>query len=147
VANVQQAHDAVVNNAKVNFVSPSQSRMVLKLSEGHNCWGDCNQNAQEMLDSINDWIYLMKDTDIGTGTVDGLTTTESNTIAMVLDPNSTANLGDVMLNMQASMTAAPMVKASESGLDYIWVPNGTHAAALANNNNTAGRAYITAQIP
>src|SRR5690606_22304716 len=56
VANVQQAHDAVVNNAKVNFVSPSQSRMVLKLSEGHNCWGDCNQNAQEMLDSINDWI-------------------------------------------------------------------------------------------
>lgn len=148
VANAQQAHDAIVNAAKINFSNPAQSRMVLKLTEGHNCWGDCNQNAQEMLDSINDWVYLMQDDDTtGMGTVDGLVTSESNTIAMVLDPNNTANAGDVMLNMQASMTAAPMVKASEGGVEYIWVPNGTHAAVLANNNNMAGRAFITAQVP
>lgn len=147
VANAQQAHDAIVNNAKVNFENPAQSRMVLKLTQGHNCWGDCNQNAQEMLDSINDWIYLRQESNTGNSDVEGLVTNESETVAAVLDPNSTGNAGDVILNMQASMTAAPMVKASESGLDYIWVPNGTHAATLANNNNTAGRAYITAQIP
>ncbi len=147
VANAQQAHDAVVNSSKVNFGNPAQSRMVLKLTEGHNCWGDCNMNAQEMLDSINDWVYLMEDTTTSTGSTDGLVTTESNTIAMVLDPNSTANVGDVMLNMEATMLAAPMVKGTEGGVEYIWVPNGTHAAVIANNNNIAGRATIMAQIP
>tara|TARA_R110000868_G_scaffold117600_15_gene312504 strand:- start:10949 stop:12304 length:1356 start_codon:yes stop_codon:yes gene_type:complete len=147
VANAQQAHDAIVNSSKVNFGNPAQSRMVLKLTEGHNCWGDCNMNAQEMLDSVNDWVYLMQDTTTTTGSGDDLVTTESNTIAMVLDPNSTANVGDVMLNMEATMLAAPMVKGTEGGVEYIWVPNGTHAAVIANNNNIAGRATIMAQIP
>lgn len=148
VADAQQAHDALINSSKINFSSPQQSRLVLKLTEGHNCWGDCNLNAQEMLDSVNDWIYLMKDTTVSTGgSGDGFVTTESNSVAMVLDPNNTANVGDVMLNMEATMVAAPMVKATEGGVQYIWVPNGTHAAVVANNDNIAGRAYITAQIP
>ena len=120
--------------------------MVLKLTEGHNCWGDCNANAQEMLDSLNDWIFLMEET-TSNPPVEGMVTIESDTIASELDPNNTANAGDIMLNMQASMTAAPMVKAVENGIEHIWVPNGTHAAVLANNNAAAGRAFITASIP
>lgn len=149
VADATQAHDAIINAAKINFSNPAQSRMVLKLTEGHNCWGDCNANAQEMLDSINDWMYYMQGSGSSNtgGTVEGLITSESETVAMALDPNSNANVGDVMLNMQASMTAAPMVKATEGSIEYVWVPNGTHAQVLANNNNIAGRTSIVAQIP
>jgi len=55
-SDVQQAHDIVVNQFKVNFSNVASSRLVLKLrDEAHNCWSDCTENAMEMQLAIQDW--------------------------------------------------------------------------------------------
>jgi len=55
-SDVQQAHDIVVNQFKVNFSNVASSRLVAKLrDEAHNCWSDCSENATEMQLAIQDW--------------------------------------------------------------------------------------------
>lgn len=49
------AHNAVLNSYKVDFSNIPNSRMVRKLTEGHNCWGSCTANAMEMQLAIEDW--------------------------------------------------------------------------------------------
>jgi hypothetical protein len=57
VADVQTAHDAVLNGFKVDFNNIPNSRMVLKLRDSlHNCWsGDCNADADAMQNAIQQW--------------------------------------------------------------------------------------------
>lgn len=44
----------VTSYRKIDLDTPSNSRLVVRLrDEFHNCWSDCAQNAQEMLDAIN----------------------------------------------------------------------------------------------
>jgi len=156
VADAQMAHDAVINAARVDFNNPPNSRMVLKLREGHNCWSNCNSNADEMLAEVNEWKLLMQAPAAAAGTgsgassgpsIAGLHTEESETISQVLDPNNVGNAGDVIIDYAAASLTAPMVKAKENNLDHVWVPTGTHNAALAFNDATAGRAIMTAAIP
>jgi hypothetical protein len=55
-SDVQQAHDIVVNQFKVNFSNVANSRLVAKLrDEAHNCWSDCSENAMEMQLAIQEW--------------------------------------------------------------------------------------------
>lgn len=60
VTDYEEAHDVVVDGGKVNFDSPSKSRLVDKLiSQNHNCWGgDCTTASNEMLAAIEKWIEL-----------------------------------------------------------------------------------------
>ena len=47
---------ALVNGKKVDFTTPSNSRIVQRLSiEGHNCWSDCVANSAEILEAIKKW--------------------------------------------------------------------------------------------
>lgn len=55
-ANSSSAWSQVVDNQKVNFSSPSDSRLVRRLSvDEHWCWDDCSANAAEMLGEILAW--------------------------------------------------------------------------------------------
>jgi hypothetical protein len=57
---VQEAHDIVVNQFKVNFSNIPNSRLVAKLrDEAHNCWSDCAEDAQEMEEAIEAWAVVV----------------------------------------------------------------------------------------
>lgn len=61
---VETAHNAVVDQYKVNFGNIPKSRLVLKLKdEFHNCWSDCAENAKEMEQHIRDWYDQMNSDD------------------------------------------------------------------------------------
>lgn len=52
---VTTAHNALVNQFKVNLANPSSSRIVQKLRENHQCWGSCADNATQMQLAIETW--------------------------------------------------------------------------------------------
>ena len=57
VSDVEKAHDLLLASGKVNLNLASQSRLYLRLSkDNHNCWSNCNDNAEEMLVGIKDWL-------------------------------------------------------------------------------------------
>ena len=48
---------ALVETEKVSVANSAQSRLVVRLSNDlHNCWGDCVENADEMLAAIDSWL-------------------------------------------------------------------------------------------
>ncbi len=57
------AHDAVVDNHKVDFADVNHSRLVMRLSrDAHNCWtSDCSKDAEKMETAINEWAQKIKD--------------------------------------------------------------------------------------
>lgn len=62
VPSAAEARQTVVNTGVVNFSFPEGSRFVLRLQEDrHNCWGECQENADEMLGAIREWIRLRGD--------------------------------------------------------------------------------------
>ncbi len=51
------AYRAIVDNSKVNFDSPSSSRLVARLAaDQHHCWTDCSSDGNAMLIAIEAWI-------------------------------------------------------------------------------------------
>lgn len=65
------AFRAVVDNNRVNFGNPGQSRLVSRLlSDGHHCWSDCASDGGQMLAAIQAWITMMDD--LGGGLEGGL---------------------------------------------------------------------------
>lgn len=49
-------HEVIKSNAFVNLTIPADSRLVKRLGEdNHNCWSNCQQNAQEMENAIAGW--------------------------------------------------------------------------------------------
>ena len=60
-SNVEGAFDAILEAKKVNFISPESSRLYKRLKDDkHNCWGDCDENAEEMLVAIKKWAEVAK---------------------------------------------------------------------------------------
>jgi len=50
------AFNAVVENRKIDINNPPNSRLYLRLAQdSHNCWSDCNSNADAMLAAIEAW--------------------------------------------------------------------------------------------
>ena len=145
-SNIQTAHDSIVNSFKVDFNRPENSRMVLKIkNDKHNCWGDCAQNAQEMLDQINIWRGKIAFSGATTNTSKN-TTEETETIKMIVDPNSSAGEGNITIMAEAMSLKAPMSLGSENGVSYIAVPEAG-VAAKASNATDSGVATATFSIP
>lgn len=147
VADVTQAHDAVVDAFKVNFNNPSQSRMVAKLrDESHNCWSaNCSADASQMETAIIAWkteLEAAGGTDGGSGTTNSLETVESRALIEELDPDNAMDNGTIVVEAQSASLVAPMVQATANNVDYIWVPNG-NGGNLGNNNAAAGRGFLT----
>lgn len=57
------AYRTLVNNAKVNFGTPSASRVYVQLAaNAHHCWsGDCQADASQVLAAIDAWITMIED--------------------------------------------------------------------------------------
>ncbi|HXH75007.1 MAG TPA: hypothetical protein VNJ08_08580 [Bacteriovoracaceae bacterium] len=101
--NPQVALNAIVSQFKVNFDNIPASRLVRKLrDEGHNCWGDCNKNADEMQDAIEKWALTIKQIEAAAVPVPAaeapvviksIITESSRSIATeLLDPKNKVNL-------------------------------------------------------
>jgi hypothetical protein len=57
---VDTAHSSVVDNQKVNFMAPGDSRLVKRLSEDrHFCWSNCAQDGVAMRMKIDEWATLV----------------------------------------------------------------------------------------
>lgn len=145
-ANIQTAHDALVNSFKIDFNNPENSRMVLKLkNDKHNCWGDCSANAQEMLDKINIWRNKIAFSGTTNNTSKN-TTEESETIKTVVDPNSMAGTGTITIMAEAMSLKAPMTLGSENNTSFVAVPEAG-VGAKASNANDSGIATATFTVP
>jgi hypothetical protein len=65
------AWSATVDNQKVNFADPSQSRLVRRLvTDFHHCWTDCGSDGSEMLAQIVAWQQAIEAAGGTTGGVD-----------------------------------------------------------------------------
>jgi mono/diheme cytochrome c family protein len=55
-SNYEDAHDVLVESGKVDFILTDKSSIYTKIkSQSHGCWGNCSENAEEMLEAINLW--------------------------------------------------------------------------------------------
>ncbi|MBW2695416.1 MAG: LamG domain-containing protein [Deltaproteobacteria bacterium] len=90
--NLTFAYRTIVDNGKVNFGTPSDSRIVVKVVGGHHCWsGDCSSDAIDLLLAMEDWIARIEaaggsssgGTEVGAGTL----------VSQTVDPRP-APLGD-----------------------------------------------------
>jgi hypothetical protein len=52
-----QSYLAITQAKKVDFVTPSNSRVVQRLAiEGHNCWSNCAENSKDILAALTKWV-------------------------------------------------------------------------------------------
>lgn len=153
-SDVAVAHDAAFT--KVNFGNIPNSRLVRKLrDEAHNCWGDCQANADEMEAAIEEWYAAIQDADEQSPTpvipppAQTLRTAQSLTIAQELASTanpSKSNTVEVMTG--GAMVSAPMVKTSDAFGDFIHVPdNDGQNLTLAATDASAGIALMNLRLP
>jgi hypothetical protein len=83
---VTQAHDDLTKQGKIDFVAPSNSRIVKKLLQagGHNCWGTCADNAAEIQSAITIWAAAIGSTRDPASTPTGIMTTQTLSVATEL---------------------------------------------------------------
>ncbi len=149
VADVTTAHNAVVDNYKIDFTNIPNSRMVLKLkNDKHNCWSDCTANAAEMQTAITAWkaeidAKAPAATD-KTDEVAGKTTTQTDTVANILSPQNLIDQGTLTLMAESGSLRAPMVKGTDNGTTYIWSPEGNGVKTLTSAD--AGLAYVNFKL-
>lgn len=154
VSDPTSAHNAIVDNNKVDFNNISNSRMAQKLRDSnHNCWSDCQANAASMEDSIQDWKderdRLIAAAGIGS-TAGGSgnneptfpnQTEESRELAIELDPNNAADDGNISLGAGSAILGNPMVTAIDGGVQYFWTPD-QGGILYQNNDGNAGTGYL-----
>jgi len=73
------AYQTILSNQKVNFTTPSQSRLVRRLvADFHYCWNDCVMNGAEMQAAIEAWALAAASGSSGSGQqVQGLASTSA----------------------------------------------------------------------
>lgn len=151
-ADVREAHDEIMKTMKVNFANIPASRLVKKLrDESHNCWSDCNADADEMEAAIEAWNLAIKDSAPPTSAppIDSTirtaqTATIDQELANVANPLKS---NTVAINVGSAMVNAPMVKANDAFGDYLYVPDDGSNQTLVNNDATAGVAMMNIKLP
>lgn len=110
------AHKNLLESAKVDLQQPDRSRLVIRLRDDkHNCWSECETDAQTVLDEIMRWASAMEPPEMSTA----LLTTEL-TIPQAIDmlPRNTDSRTIVMeaefLLRQGALKAESMAGASDS---------------------------------
>ncbi len=142
----QVAHNAVLNQYKVNFTTPSQSRLVKKLRDDrHQCWSNCDNDAQEMQDAIVEWKELMEAEQVPTAPTENFKkTAQSRTI---LAERAAVTAGTVIHTAMAgnATLTAPMVLRPAVGMNpaYVEAPNNGVDNNLGANDGAAGIARFT----
>lgn len=144
-ANIETAFDALVSGAKIDFSNPANSRIVLKLrNEQHNCWGNCNSNADELQTAVANWKNLISGTsaDASSSVVAGKTTKETITIGQALNSDDGST---VTLMAESASLKSPMVKVNETAASYVWVPASSTVKDLTSTD--AGSATLDFSVP
>jgi hypothetical protein len=143
-ADPQTAHNALLSQYKINFLNPANSRIVMKLKENHQCWGNCISNAQQMEEAITQWAAQMSN---GEEELPG----GSNSYPFVTEPSLTiAQERQIFTNntfiatapAAASTRTAPM-SYNSTNPGYIFVPVSGQNIVKSNNDNSAGRATFS----
>ena len=147
---MKKAHDAVIKGFKVNFANIPASALVKKLREGnHNCWGNCEENAQEMEAAITEWNDAIKDSGVETPPTEvAFVTEETQTMEMEFrDPSNPLKSNSVKLNIESALVNSPMVLLRPAGAEsYLSVPN-TDRPSLGSTDTSAGTAFLSFQVP
>lgn len=149
VADTTAAHNAVIDNYKIDFTNIPNSRMVLKLkNDKHNCWSDCSANAAEMQTAISAWKAKI-DAKAPAATektdeVAGKTTAQTDTVANILSPQNLIDQGTLTLMAESGSLRTPMVKGTDNGITYIWAPEGNGTKTLTSAD--AGLAYVNFKL-
>jgi hypothetical protein len=144
-ANSETAYDSIMNTAKVDFQNIANSRLVLKLlNENHNCWNNCASNANEILAQINNWKQLTAGTSTTTVTTGSKITSETQTVAMALNPDNYMNAGTVTFMAEAFSVKTPMVVGNDAGTHYFWAPTTSTIKDLTSLD--AGTATLAFQV-
>lgn len=134
--NVELAHNSLLDQGKINFNNVPSSRMVQRLrTDGHNCWGNCEDNAQEMEAAINQWSNLMEDSI--SYTVEGIVTSQSDFVSNLLSGDSVST--SVPIDLAGGNISAPFVYDNNGG--YLWAPDGSGNNFDANSNNVGIATY------
>jgi mono/diheme cytochrome c family protein len=151
---VRKAHDVIMEAQKVNFSNPGGSRLVRKLrDESHNCWSDCQADADEMQAAIEAWNDAIKDTAaepvVSAPTAPTiLKTAQTMTISQELaNAANPLKSNTVSINVSSAMVNAPMVKAVDGFGDYLYVPDDGANATLSATDNSAGVAMMNIRLP
>ncbi len=139
-SNLQIAHDAIVNNSKIDFNNPENSRMVLKLkNDRHNCWSDCNANATEMLNKINEWKLLMP---VAQNTqVTGLTTKDTLSFSQILDPKNQSSQDTIYVMAESGSLKMPMALSTLNNTTFITIPEAGAAAKASTATDSGSASY------
>ncbi len=152
-ADPKEAHDEIMMGQKVNFSNIPASRMVRKLrDENHNCWSDCNSNADEMQAAIVEWNEAIEDSGPVTPVAPPVDPTIRTLQTMTIE-QELANMANpvksntVALNVGAAMVNAPMVKAADGFGDFLHVPDDGTNATLIATDATAGVAMMNMRLP
>jgi hypothetical protein len=134
--NIQLAHDSLLNQGKIDFNNIPNSRMVQRLrTDGHNCWGNCEDNAQEMESAIEQWADLMEEST--SYTVEGIVTGQSDYVSNELASNSASSA--VQVNLANGNIVSPF--AYDNAGAYLWAPAGSGNNFDANSNAVGMATY------
>ncbi len=146
----QVAHNALLNQYKINFTNPAQSRMVKKLrDEGHNCWSNCENDAQEMQDAIVEWKEMIEAEQAPPVPAQNFkTTAQSRTILAERDLVTAGTVIHTAMAGNATLTA-PMVLRPAVGMNpaYVEAPNNGVDNNLGAADPAAGIARFTISSP
>lgn len=149
-ANVATAHDHIIDTAKVNFANVSNSRLVQRLgADLHYCWtpNGCSQNAAQMADAINEWRDMIEEQRQLQNAPDdqpmdaALRTTESRSLNQLLEDENETDMGTFAINMASSSLRAPMVGASQNGVNYFHAPQGS-GSYTSSSDSRSGSVYF-----
>ena len=102
--------------------------MVLRLrNDNHNCWGNCESNAQEMETAIEQWKSLMETKTVYQST--GIVTSQSDFVGNLLNSNGASQ--SYTINLANGSIQSPFVY--EQG--YLWAPAGAGNNFDANSTS------------
>ena len=131
-ADVDAAYDAIKTSQKIDLDTPANSRLVVRLrSEFHNCWDDCQDNADEMEQAVTNFangitptqvdsqLVLSKALNLGDGTIaSGGSRHEENVIALYQFKEGE---GSTIFDVSGISPSLHLQLSGVEGVDYKWV--------------------------
>ncbi len=131
-ADINAAYDALKTSGKLDLETPANSRIVVRLrNEFHNCWDDCQANADELeqaviefsngiaLTQIDSQLVLSKALTLADGNIaSGGSRSEDNVIALYEFKQGS---GSTIYDVSGISPALHLQLLGTEGVDYKWV--------------------------
>ncbi len=123
-ADVKVAYGSIINSNLIDFNDIAQSDIVLKLrNDHHHCWSDCENNANEIIEKIEEWVNLI------------LIKTAQSESSLESTASEEINKGTIKLLANNSLLKAPMIEAKIDGISYIESPIDSDSENLMSTDD------------